>query len=293
MSTEVASELEMHVADRINASRAEVGLPELKVEAHLNASAQGHSDWMASEGTLSHIGEDGSTATERIEDTGLPLSGDWRTAENIGYLSVTGDLDEAELDRLHEGLMESAGHRANMLDPQVSYVGIGLSVGNLPGSDQDVVFLTENFADTDGQVLVQEEVGGETVFQPYEDGEPVGDAEAPPDDAYNPDDGPDSPDDPASPEEEDEQEAATASAGGCFVATAAYGSYWHPDVVRLRRFRDEVLVNHPFGRAFIRAYLVIGPKLACLVSPQGRSGRVARALISPLARRAEAWANRR
>ena len=32
---------------------------------------------------------------------------------------------------MHEGLMESAGHRANILDPNAAYVGVGLSVGNI------------------------------------------------------------------------------------------------------------------------------------------------------------------
>ena len=86
------------------------------------------------------------------------------------------------------------------------------------------------------------------------------------------------------PDEDEEQEPETASAGGCFVATAAYGSWSHPDVAALRRFRDEVLVRHRTGRAFIRIYRVVGPRLARLVSPQGASGRAARAVISPLAR---------
>ena len=152
------------------------GSSRLKIEAHLNASAQSHSEWMGETGTFSHSGENGSTATDRIEEAGFPLTGSWQTAENIAYVSVTGELDAGEADRMHEGLMESAGHRANILDPNAAYVGIGLSVGNitLDGADQEVVFLTQNFADTDGQVLVQEEVDGETVLQPYQDGEPVG-----------------------------------------------------------------------------------------------------------------------
>jgi hypothetical protein len=68
------------------------------------------------------------------------------------------------------------------------------------------------------------------------------------------------------------------------VATAAYGSWTHPDVVDLRRFRDEVLVGHAAGRAFIRFYAAVGPRMAAFVSPRGPSGRIARALIAPLAR---------
>ena len=76
----------------------------------------------------------------------------------------------------------------------------------------------------------------------------------------------------------------SASAGGCFVATAAYGSRTHPDVVALRRFRDKVLVRSAQGRAFVAAYRVLGPRMARFVVPDGASGRAARATIAPLAR---------
>jgi hypothetical protein len=164
MSTAIATELEQRLVAQINAERAAEGLPALQIEAHLNASAQSHSDWMGETGTFDHTGEGGSSATDRIEDAGFPLTGSWQTAENIAFISVTGELDAGEADRMHEGLMESAGHRANMLDPNAAYVGVGLSQGSITvdGDSHDVVFLTQNFADTDGQVLVQEEVDGET-----------------------------------------------------------------------------------------------------------------------------------
>jgi Cysteine-rich secretory protein family len=281
MSTEIATELEQRVVALINEERAAEGLSPLKIEAHLNSSAQSHSDWMGETGTFSHTGEGGSSATERIEGADFPLTGSRQTAENIAFISPTGEMDAGEVDRMHEGLMESAGHRANILDPNAAYVGVGLAEGTvtLDGIEREAVFLTQNFADTDGQVLVQEEVDGETVLQPYQDGEPVGEPQVPEDPEEDPDD----------PNEEDpEDDVETASAGGCFVATAAYGGRSHPDVRALRRFRDEVLVRHAAGRAFIRVYRVVGPTLARLVSDEGVSGRAARALIAPLARLARA-----
>ncbi len=294
MSTEIATDLEQRVAENINDARADAGLPALKVEVHLNASAQSHADWMGETGSLSHTGEDGSTPTERIDDTGFPLDGAWRTAENVAWTSVTGDLDSEEVDRMHEGLMESAGHRENILDPEVSYVGVGLSVGMriVGGEEQEVVYLTQNFAETDGEVLVQEEQGAETVVQPYQDGDPVGEAQpVEPPASDDPDTGSDAAAD-ASRDRNDEEDTSASSGGGCFVATAAYGSWTHPDVVALRRFRDEVLVRYPAGRAFIRAYRKAGPRLARLVSPKGTSGRVARALLAPAARLAARWSDR-
>jgi hypothetical protein len=288
MATELVTDLEQRVVDSINSARAAEELPALKIEVHLNDSAQSHSTWMGETGTFSHTGEAGSTATERIEDAGFPLTGSWQTAENIAFRSISGNLDAGEVDAMHQGLMDSPGHHANIMDPDAAYVGVGLSVGHADGFDQEVVFLTQHFADTDGQVLVQEEIGGKTFLQAYLQGDPVGEPLDP--DLLPPDD-PDRPDDPG---DDDEQDAdADSGGGGCFVATAVYGDPSHPDVVDLRRFRDEVLVEHRAGRAFIRAYRIAGPRLAALVSTHGVSGRVLRTLLSPLARLAGRWAGRR
>lgn len=53
----------------------------------------------------------------------------------------------------------------------------------------------------------------------------------------------------------------TKSSGGCYVATAVYGSYDCPQVWTLRRFRDNTLASTWYGRAFIRTYYAISPTL--------------------------------
>lgn len=50
--------------------------------------------------------------------------------------------------------------------------------------------------------------------------------------------------------------------GGCYIATAVYGSYDAPQVLALRRFRDESLSASATGRVFIRAYYAVSPMLA-------------------------------
>ena len=49
--------------------------------------------------------------------------------------------------------------------------------------------------------------------------------------------------------------------GGCYVATAVYGSYDCPQVWTLRRYRDDILAQSWYGRAFIRTYYTISPTL--------------------------------
>jgi len=49
---------------------------------------------------------------------------------------------------------------------------------------------------------------------------------------------------------------------GCFIATAAYGSYLDSHVETLRNFRDQYLVTNPVGSALVSAYYDISPPLA-------------------------------
>ncbi len=51
------------------------------------------------------------------------------------------------------------------------------------------------------------------------------------------------------------------NSGGCYVATAVYGSYDCPQVWTLRRYRDYTLAETWYGRAFIHTYYTISPTL--------------------------------
>jgi len=52
---------------------------------------------------------------------------------------------------------------------------------------------------------------------------------------------------------------------GCFVATACYGSYEAPEVVELRRFRDDVLLRSRLGRSGVVLYYGISPPIARMI----------------------------
>lgn len=60
------------------------------------------------------------------------------------------------------------------------------------------------------------------------------------------------------------QSSQPAKSGGCYVATAVYGSYDCPQVWTLRRFRDYKLATSWYGRLFIRAYYAVSPTVVKL-----------------------------
>jgi len=48
---------------------------------------------------------------------------------------------------------------------------------------------------------------------------------------------------------------------GCYIATMVYGSYDHPQVLILRKFRDNVLSTYKIGVWFISKYYLYSPKM--------------------------------
>lgn len=60
---------------------------------------------------------------------------------------------------------------------------------------------------------------------------------------------------------ETNQTSSNTKGGGCYIATAVYGSYDCPEVWTLRRFRDYTLAATWYGRAFIQIYYAISPTL--------------------------------
>lgn len=72
----------------------------------------------------------------------------------------------------------------------------------------------------------------------------------------------------------------------CFVATACYGDEDAPEVVQFRKYRDEVLIQAPAGRAFIRIYYALSPALASWIARSTqRRDWVKRHLLTPLLQR--------
>ena len=53
---------------------------------------------------------------------------------------------------------------------------------------------------------------------------------------------------------------------GCFIATAAYGSYLDPHVYILRNFRDNYLLTNYFGKRFVEFYYRNSPPVAKVIA---------------------------
>ncbi len=153
--TTPGSDLEFYMLELINAERAAHGLNPLQLERNLNQSAEDHSQWMLEEDVFSHTGAGGSNAGDRMRDADFTFSGSWAWGENIGFQSERGEAGlYDDVADIHQRLMESPGHRANILDPDYQYIGIGIEYGNYTGYDG--VMITQNFAKTSASVIVDD-----------------------------------------------------------------------------------------------------------------------------------------
>ncbi|MFZ5863416.1 MAG: S8 family serine peptidase [Nitrospirota bacterium] len=76
--------------------------------------------------------------------------------------------------------------------------------------------------------------------------------------------------------------AGEGSVGFCFIATAAYGSAWHPHVASLRTFRDHRLRPFAVGRAAISIYETISPPIAAFIAPRPLLRAVTRGALTPI-----------
>lgn len=67
---------------------------------------------------------------------------------------------------------------------------------------------------------------------------------------------------------------------GCYIATAVYGSYDAPQVLTLRRYRDETLAKSVLGRWFIRVYYRLSPPIAKLLKKAKHINAFVRSILN-------------
>jgi uncharacterized protein YkwD len=119
--------LSQEVLSLVNAERAKANLKALQLNSFLTQSAQDYAHLMSEENFFSHTDPDGNASFERISDAGYltpPCDCQWQyyTGENLGK-------NQANAKEVVEAWMASESHRANVLRPQFTDMGIGYENG--------------------------------------------------------------------------------------------------------------------------------------------------------------------
>lgn len=129
VSPEVREDLEAQMLEMVNEERRKEGLPPLEADPEMREVARAHSRDMFAKGYFSHVNPEGKTPAQRAREAGVRF----RTAgENLALAQT--------LKIAHTGLMNSPGHRANILHRAYGRVGIGVLEGGRHG-----LMITQNF----------------------------------------------------------------------------------------------------------------------------------------------------
>lgn len=115
-------DLEVQMLGLVNQERTRHGLAPLKADPELSAVARAHSTDMFARGYFSHYTPERKDPFDRMKKAG------------IRFLSAGENLALGRtLKMCHEGLMNSPGHRANILNPTFGRLGIGIEDGGIYG----------------------------------------------------------------------------------------------------------------------------------------------------------------
>ncbi|MBP2628329.1 MAG: SCP-like extracellular [Firmicutes bacterium] len=110
-----ASADEKRAFDLLNADRAQNGLKPLKFNSQLTALGEKYAQDMINRNFFSHYNPEGQSPFDRMKQAGISYS---YAGEN---LAINSNVDTAE-----KAFMNSPGHRANILSPNYTEVGLGV-----------------------------------------------------------------------------------------------------------------------------------------------------------------------
>jgi uncharacterized protein YkwD len=115
-------DLEIKMVELVNEERRKQGLSPLTVDPTLVGVGRAHSQDMFNRGYFSHYSLEGKTVSDRLKTAGVHFL---LAGENLALAQT--------LTIAHNGLMESPGHRANILQPRYGKIGIGVLDGGIYG----------------------------------------------------------------------------------------------------------------------------------------------------------------
>lgn len=125
----VREDLEAQMLQLVNEERAKAGLPPLKADPEMAVVARKHSQDMFARGYFAHVNLDGADPFDRMRK------------EGVRFITAGENLALAQTLKLaHTGLMNSPGHRANILHKSFGRLGIGILDGGIYG-----LMVTQNF----------------------------------------------------------------------------------------------------------------------------------------------------
>lgn len=134
-------ELERQVLKLTNEARRKHGLPSLEPDEMLTEMARQHSDDMLQRNYFSHTNPDGKDMKDHLLEAPAASRGIARAGENIYGGRGQDCSDTKTMSRvIVDGWMTSPGHRANILNPDYTHLGVGVS---LRGNQ---IMATQNFA---------------------------------------------------------------------------------------------------------------------------------------------------
>lgn len=76
-------------------------------------------------------------------------------------------------------------------------------------------------------------------------------------------------------------DASNSGSSGCFIATAAYGSYLDPHVTAFRKFRDDHFLTNAAGRVFVKTCYALSPPVADFIGRHESPRLMTRAALTP------------
>src|ERR1051326_7032411 len=134
-----ASPAEKRVFDELNQERQKAGLPALEWNELAAEAARRHAALLAENATLSHQFTGEPSLAERLGTAGVRFT---RAGENIARTE--------HIEDIHPALMNSPGHRANILNPHYNAAGIGVvERGGRVYAAQDFVFQVPAYTEAD------------------------------------------------------------------------------------------------------------------------------------------------